>query len=161
MDGRWYGASYGWEWPHGFYNIAMAALLAGVSCFQLTGDQKYLELPRNQMRQVMELGRVEALDLSKMSLAEHWTPQLSAMAGRTIAESGETNRRHGGAEASKAFSDAASAAGDVLTPTFVVPYRHADSGIIPTSLQLWPSFPLLTIAVQGGLTSSPWQQCIR
>ena len=85
LDGRWYGASYGWEWPHGFYNIAMAALLAGVSCFQLTGDQKYLELPRNQMRRVMALGRVEALDLSKMSLAEHWTPQLSAMAGRTIA----------------------------------------------------------------------------
>ena len=35
MDGRWYGSMYGWTWPHGFYNIAMAAILAGthsVSC---------------------------------------------------------------------------------------------------------------------------------
>jgi hypothetical protein len=21
MGGRWYGAMYGWSWPHGFYNI--------------------------------------------------------------------------------------------------------------------------------------------
>jgi hypothetical protein len=31
-------------------------------------------------------GKVEALDMSKMSLAEHWTPQLSAIAGHTIAD---------------------------------------------------------------------------
>jgi ABC-type phosphate/phosphonate transport system ATPase subunit len=34
----------------------MASLLAGVSCFQLTGDEKYLELPRNQINVIMSLG---------------------------------------------------------------------------------------------------------
>jgi hypothetical protein len=33
-------------------SAAMAALLAGVSCFQLTGEEKYLELPRNQIAAV-------------------------------------------------------------------------------------------------------------
>ena len=49
MEGRWYGSMYGWTWPHGLYNIAMAAILAGTHCYVLTGEQKYLELPRTQL----------------------------------------------------------------------------------------------------------------
>ena len=56
MDGRWYGSMYGWTWPHGLYNIAMAAILAGTHCYLLTGEEKYLELPRTQLRKVLGAG---------------------------------------------------------------------------------------------------------
>ena len=129
MDGRWYGSSYGWSWPHGFYNIAMASLLAGVSCFQLTGDPKYLELPRTQISTIMKLGKVEALDMSQMSLAEHWTPQMSAIAGHTIAdEDGDASVTTGGSTLATRERVAASAWKATTTPTFVVPYRIMDSG---------------------------------
>ena len=129
MDGRWYGANYGWSWPHGFYNIAMASLLAGVSCFQLTGDRKFLELPRKQIDTVMGLGKVEALDISQMSLAEHWTPQMSAIAGRTIADDeASTDTNTGGSTLATRDRKLAGAGDALITPTFVVPYRYLDSG---------------------------------
>jgi hypothetical protein len=46
---------------------------------------------------VMQQGKVEALDLAHMSLAEHFIPQMSAMAGRTVADSSGNEgqvRRH-------------------------------------------------------------------
>ena len=129
MDGRWYGANYGWSWPHGFYNIAMASLLAGVSCFQLTGDRKFLDLPRKQIDTVMGLGKVEALDISQMSLAEHWTPQMSAIAGRTIADDeASTDTNTGGSTLATRDRKLAGAGDALITPTFVVPYRYLDSG---------------------------------
>ncbi len=77
--GKWYGSMYGWTWPHGFYNIAMAAILAGVECFLLTGDKGYLELPRNQLRKVMSEGKMADLSQQPMSLEHHWTGQLKAL----------------------------------------------------------------------------------
>lgn len=79
VDGRWYGSMYGWTWPHGFYNIAMAAILAGVECFLLTRDPKYLELPRNQIRRVMAEGRMADLSQLPMSLRQHWIAQFMAL----------------------------------------------------------------------------------
>ena len=119
----------GWSWPHGFYNIAMASLLAGVSCFQLTGDRKFLQLPRNQINAIMSLGKVEALDMSKMSLAEHWLPQMCAIAGHTIADAhGDAAITTGGSTLATRDRIAASAGDALATPTFVVPYRYIDSG---------------------------------
>ena len=43
MDGKWYGGLYGWSWPHGYYNIGMAATVAGNNAFLVTGDER---LPR-------------------------------------------------------------------------------------------------------------------
>ena len=80
--GKWYGSMYGWTWPHGFYNIAMAAILAGVECFLLTGEKKYLELPRNQIRKVMSEGKMANLNEQPMSLEHHWTGQISALGDR-------------------------------------------------------------------------------
>lgn len=79
MDGRWYGSMYGWTWPHGFYNIAMAAILAGIHCFLLTRDEKYLELPRTQIQKVLEQGKMADLGEIHMSLGEHWMGQLQAL----------------------------------------------------------------------------------
>ncbi len=81
--GKWYGSMYGWTWPHGFYNIAMAAILAGVECFLLTRDAKYLELPRNQIRKVMSEGKMADLSQLPMSLEHHWTGQFKAMGQQT------------------------------------------------------------------------------
>ena len=80
--GKWYGSMYGWTWPHGFYNIAMAAILAGVECFLLTGEKKYLELPRNQIRKVMSEGKMANLNEQPMSLEHHWTGQIKALGDR-------------------------------------------------------------------------------
>ena len=107
----------------------MASLLAGVSCFQLTGDEKFLQLPRNQINAIMSLGKVEALDMSKMSLAEHWTPQMSAIAGHTIADNdGDAELNTGGSTLARRARVEASAGEALVTPTFVVPYRYIDSG---------------------------------
>ncbi len=98
MDGKWYGSMYGWDWPHGFYNIAMAAILAGVSCYLLTRDKQYLDLPRNQIRKVMQEGKwVNMHQLrDQMSLQHHWVAQFAAL--------GEKQE------------------------SWVVPYRYGDSG---------------------------------
>jgi hypothetical protein len=58
IDGKWYGGLYGWTWPHGFYNIGMAAVIAGCNATLLTGDDRYLDLPREQIDRLLELGQM-------------------------------------------------------------------------------------------------------
>ena len=81
MGGKWYGGQYGWTWPHGFYNIVMASILAGTQCYLLTHDEKYLELPRTQIRKVMSLGKMANLEelAPQMSLRQHWIAQFEAL----------------------------------------------------------------------------------
>jgi hypothetical protein len=76
MDGKWYGGLYGWTWPHGFYNIEMAAMVAGANAFLLTGDEKYIDLPRTQMEIIWELGERRDPRAEEMSLGHHWLRQL-------------------------------------------------------------------------------------
>lgn len=78
MDGRWYGGLYGWAWPHGYYNIGMAATVAGCNAFLLTGNGDYLDLPRVQFDRVMALGEVREMRPDEMSLAAHWLEQFEA-----------------------------------------------------------------------------------
>jgi hypothetical protein len=80
-DGKWYGSRYGWAWPHGFYNIVMAAILSGTQCYLMTGNRKYLELPREQIRRVMAEGKMDNLEdlASQMSLRQHWIAQFEAL----------------------------------------------------------------------------------
>ena len=81
MSGKWNGSMYGWAWPHGFYNIGMAAILAGTQCYLLTRDTKYLELPRAQIRKIMEQGKMADLHelAEQMSLRHHWIGQFEAL----------------------------------------------------------------------------------
>ena len=79
IGGKWYGGLYGWTWPHGFYNIQMAATLAAANALLLTRDTRYLEVPRRQLERILELGEVRDLRGCDMSLREHWVGQYRAL----------------------------------------------------------------------------------
>jgi hypothetical protein len=79
LGGKWYGGLYGWTWPHGFYNLGMAAHTAASCALLLTGDSGYLDLPRAQLDRVMALGKMDDPRRSDMSLREHWVGQLGAL----------------------------------------------------------------------------------
>nr|MCU0513447.1 hypothetical protein [Anaerolineae bacterium] len=72
IQGKWYGGLYGWSWPHGYYNVCMAALVGGLNACLLTGERRYLDLPRTQMDHIHQLGKVARLDALAMSLGHHW-----------------------------------------------------------------------------------------
>jgi hypothetical protein len=76
--GRWYGGLYGWTWPHGFYNIGMAALVAGINAFLLTGEVRFLDLPRWQMDAVLAQGILANPIGRSMSLAHHLEGQIAS-----------------------------------------------------------------------------------
>ena len=76
MDGRWYGGLYGWSWPHGYYNIGMAATVSGGNAFLLTGDETYLQLARDQYDAIWDLGELRSPGGEAMSLRTHWVDQL-------------------------------------------------------------------------------------
>jgi hypothetical protein len=85
IDGKWYGGLYGWTWPHGFYNIGMAAIVAASNATLLTRDTGYLDLPRTHIDRLMALGKVRDVAGLAMSLPEHWTGQMTALgAGREL-----------------------------------------------------------------------------
>lgn len=75
--GKWYGGLYGWTWPHGFYNVCKAALVASVNTFLLTGEVRFLDLPRRQMEAVLAQGITVDPSGKPMSLAHHYQGQIS------------------------------------------------------------------------------------
>lgn len=78
LGGKWYGGLYGWTWPHGFYNIGMAAIVAASNALLLTGNHEYLDLARTQVDRVLELGQVRDVRELEMSLDHHWFGQVTA-----------------------------------------------------------------------------------
>jgi hypothetical protein len=78
LGGKWYGGLYGWTWPHGYYNIGMAATVAGANAFLLTRNPAYLDLPRSQFDQVWALGEFRNPHTLEMSLADHWIGEFTA-----------------------------------------------------------------------------------
>lgn len=81
MNGKWYGGLYGWTWPHGYYNIGMAATVAGINAYLLTGNAAYLDLPRSQFDYIWELGEERDIRELEMSLGHHWLGAFTAQAG--------------------------------------------------------------------------------
>ncbi|MEM7031545.1 MAG: hypothetical protein AAF629_18430 [Chloroflexota bacterium] len=77
MQGKWYGGLYGWTWPHGYYNIGMAATISGTNAFLLTGNTTYLDLPRSQYDAIWGLGEVRDVRNEEMSLSAHWLATLT------------------------------------------------------------------------------------
>lgn len=59
MDGKWWGGYYGWRWPHGFMSIIQPLTIAAMNAVLLTGDQRYLDIPRGQLDRILDLGRIE------------------------------------------------------------------------------------------------------
>lgn len=76
MDGKWYGGLYGWTWPHGYYNIGMAATVAACNAFLVSGDNAYLNLPRTQYDEIAKRGMMRNVNELEMSLGHHWAGAL-------------------------------------------------------------------------------------
>ncbi|NLG27991.1 MAG: hypothetical protein GX557_08775, partial [Chloroflexi bacterium] len=72
LGGRWYGGLYGWTWPHGFYNVGMAACVAASNAHLLTGREECWELARAQIDAVMARGEERNAATEPMSLRHHW-----------------------------------------------------------------------------------------
>jgi hypothetical protein len=58
MDGKWWGGYYGWRWPHGLFNQVEATLIGGANAYLVSGDPKYLELPRSVLELVERQKRI-------------------------------------------------------------------------------------------------------
>ena len=74
IDGKWYGGLYGWTWPHGFYNIGMACVVASSCAYLISGEERYLDLARIPIDRIVELGeerdpRHEAMSLKQSAAA--------------------------------------------------------------------------------------------
>jgi hypothetical protein len=78
INGKWYGGLYGWTWPHGYYNIGMAATVAGANAYLLTRNTAYLDLPRSQFDAVWRLGEYRDPHMLEMSLEHHWIGEFTA-----------------------------------------------------------------------------------
>ncbi|MFN8490659.1 MAG: hypothetical protein U0350_23920 [Caldilineaceae bacterium] len=78
LNGKWYGGLYGWTWPHGYYNIGMAATVAGANAYLLTQNPAYLDLPRSQLDHVWALGEMRDPRTLEMSLEHHWIGEFTA-----------------------------------------------------------------------------------
>jgi len=59
MDGKWWGGYYGWRWPHGLFNQMESTIIGAGNAYMLTGDAKYLELPRSVFRLVEKHAKEE------------------------------------------------------------------------------------------------------
>ncbi len=59
LAGKWWGGYYGWSWPHGFATIIEPLTIAAMNAVLLTGDLRYLDIPRRQIDAIWELGREE------------------------------------------------------------------------------------------------------
>ena len=58
-EGKWWGGYYGWRWPHGLMTIMEPITNAAMNALLLTGDTKYLELPRSQFDLIWSLRKDE------------------------------------------------------------------------------------------------------
>lgn len=84
LGGRWYGAHYGWSWPHGLSPVGSATLVGASNAALLTGDAAYLDLARNPLDAVLRQGEQRGAD-DRGTLGERWEPHLRAMDGdRTL-----------------------------------------------------------------------------
>jgi hypothetical protein len=59
MDGKWYGGYYGWRWPHGFMNLIEPCVIAASNALLLTGDNSFLDLPRQLLDRIYAEGKEE------------------------------------------------------------------------------------------------------
>jgi hypothetical protein len=55
--GKWWGGYYGYRWSHGWRTIMEAMLGAAANCVLLSGDMRYLDLPRSQLDLIWNLGK--------------------------------------------------------------------------------------------------------
>ncbi|EFL22185.1 conserved hypothetical protein [Streptomyces himastatinicus ATCC 53653] len=76
LDGRWYGGHYGWSWPHGWYSVGHAAMVAALAGAAATGDGSCLDLVRPALDEIISHGRIMTFMEADSSLRSKWTVQL-------------------------------------------------------------------------------------
>ncbi|WP_255948388.1 hypothetical protein [Streptomyces odontomachi] len=76
LDGRWYGGHYGWSWPHGWYSIGHAAMIAALAGAAATGDDSYLDLVRPALDEIISHGKIMTFKEADSSIRSKWTVQL-------------------------------------------------------------------------------------
>ncbi|MEU1802640.1 hypothetical protein [Streptomyces sp. NPDC019937] len=76
LDGRWYGGHYGWSWPHGWYSVGHAAMIAALAGAAVTGDDSYLDLVRPTLDEIISQGKIMTFMDADSSLQSKWTVQL-------------------------------------------------------------------------------------
>ncbi|MBT6150292.1 MAG: hypothetical protein HOH74_32930 [Gemmatimonadetes bacterium] len=79
VDGKWYGGRYGWTFPHGFLTMHFATVDAGANAYLLTRDDRFLDLPRQQMDRIFEKGEMRDPQDEHMSVRANWQEQLDAI----------------------------------------------------------------------------------
>jgi hypothetical protein len=84
LDGRWYGGHYGWSWPHGMYSIAQATLIGAMSAALATRDDRYLDLPRQLLDEIIGRARSFAFTSSDSSISPRWRAHLGPAADQPI-----------------------------------------------------------------------------
>ena len=55
-NGKWYGSSYGWAWPHGWHSVGQAVGVAAQNCALLTRRLEYMDFPRSQIDVLISRG---------------------------------------------------------------------------------------------------------
>ena len=56
IEGKWYGARYGWSHPHGWHSVGQAVSVAGQNAALLHGDLTYMDFPRSQIDVLIQRG---------------------------------------------------------------------------------------------------------
>ena len=59
MKGKWWGGYYGWRWPHGLFNLLESTTIGASNAYLVSGDPKYLELPRAVFEVVRRQAKVD------------------------------------------------------------------------------------------------------
>ncbi|WP_327287616.1 hypothetical protein [Streptomyces sp. NBC_01198] len=77
LEGRWYGGHYGWSWPHGWYSVGHAAVVAALAGATATGEDSYLDLVRPALDEIISHGKVMTFTEADSSIRSKWTPQLA------------------------------------------------------------------------------------
>ena len=55
-NGKWYGSSYGWAWPHGWHSVGQAGGVAAQNAALLTGNLDYMDFVRSQIDVLISRG---------------------------------------------------------------------------------------------------------
>lgn len=76
LDGRWYGGHYGWSWPHGWYSVGHAAIVAALAAASVAGDESYLDLVRPALDEIISHGKVMTFAQADSSIRSKWQVQL-------------------------------------------------------------------------------------
>jgi hypothetical protein len=76
LEGRWYGGHYGWSWPHGWYSVGHAAIVAALAGACVAGDPSYLDLVRPALDEIIAHGKVMPYTDADSSIRSKWEVQL-------------------------------------------------------------------------------------